>query len=322
MAMYLNHLKGFLTTLSYVVAVLAMGTLVTLLLTALGGQAQPETWRLDGGIKVLTDIKYAEIDGAVLRVNAVLPEESAAKPYPMVVYFHGGAWRTGNRRSGMRYLLPLARAGYACFSADYRLTSQARFPAQIHDCKAAVRWVREHAAEFNGDPDRIAVMGSSAGAHLALLLGLSHGDAQLEGTVGDCLDASSAVDLIVNWFGPCDLRSPDEMLDSWEQLIMTELLGALPSQVPDLAALASPVVFIDAADPPVLTIHGTADNTVPVEVSRLLDTQLGNAGIESEYIEVEGGGHGNFRFTSPNQDELIEMMIQFIDQHLKPAQPD
>ena len=132
MAMHLNHLKGFLTTLSYVVAVLAMGTLVTLLLTALGGQAQPETWRLEGGIKVLTDIKYAEVDGAVLRLNAVLPEESVAKPYPMVVYFHGGAWRTGNRRSGMRYLLPLARAGYVCFSADYRLTSQARFPAPIN----------------------------------------------------------------------------------------------------------------------------------------------------------------------------------------------
>ena len=319
--MHLSDLKGLLRTLAYMVAVLALGGTVTLLLTALGGQDQPETWRLADGITVLSDIQYVEVDGAVLRLNAVLPAESALKPYPMVVYFHGGAWRTGNRRSGMRYLLPLARAGYACFSVDYRLTHQARFPAQIYDCKSAVRWVRAHAAEFNGDPDRIAVMGSSAGGLLALLAGLSNGAAELEGEVGDCLDTSSDVQMIVNWFGPSDLRTPDEVLDNWEKLIMRELLGGLPSEVPDLAAMASPVAFIDAADPPVLIIHGTADETVPVESSRLLYAKLNDANVEVEYIEVEGGGHCNFRFTSPNQDELVEMMIEFLDQHFQPA-PD
>jgi acetyl esterase/lipase len=180
--------------------------------------------------------------------------------------------------------------------------------------------VREHASEFNGDPELIAVMGSSAGAHLALLLGLSNGAAELEGEVGDCLDTSSDVQLVVNWFGPSELRTPDDLLDGWEQLIMRELLGGLPSEVPNLAALASPVAFIDATDPPVLTIHGTADETVPVESSRLLYAALSEANVEADYIEVEGGGHGNFRFTSPNQAELIEMMIEFLDQHCKQAQ--
>lgn len=318
--MSFNHLKAHLRTLGYMLAVLGLGAIVTLLLTALGGQEQPESWHLADGTKILSDIQYTEVDGVALRLNAVLPPEPAHKPYPMVVYFHGGAWRTGNRRSGMRYLLPLARAGYACFSVDYRLTHQAQFPAQAFDCKSAVRWVRAHAGEYNGDPDHIAVMGSSAGGLLALLLGLSNGAAELEGEVGDCLDTSSDVQLTVNWFGPSDLRTPDDVLDKWEKMIMRELLGGLPSELPELAAMASPVTYIDANDPPVLIIHGTADETVPVETSRVLFSELDAANVEAEYIEVEGGGHGNFRFTSPNQDELIGMMVEFVDQHFMPAQ--
>jgi len=312
-----KQLEAGLRRAVYLLVVPALGFLAALILTGLGAQTEPETWRLADGVEVISDIPYARPADNVLRLNIVLPSEETAELRPVVVFVHGGAWRTGNRRSGMRYLLPLARAGYLGVSIDYRLTQQARFPAQLYDAKAAVRWVRAHIADYGGDPQRIAVAGSSAGAQLALLLGLSNGEPELEGAVGDELDTSSAVSLIVDWFGPSDLRYSDEQLDSWEQLIMRELLGGLPAEVPELAALASPITHIDAADPPVLIIHGTADETVPIALSQKLYEALKAAGVEAEYIEVPGGGHGFFRFTDPDQDELNNMMIDFLDRHFK-----
>jgi acetyl esterase/lipase len=299
------------------VAVPLLGILAAIILTGLGAQTNSETWRLSDGVQVLSDIPFARPADNLLRLNIVLPPEDSAELRPVVVYIHGGAWRTGNRRSGMRYLLPLARAGYIGISIDYRLTQQARFPAQIHDVKAAVRWVRAHIADYGGDPQRIAIAGSSAGAQLALLLGLSGGEPALEGAVGNELDESSTVSAIVDWFGPSDLRYADEQLDSWEQLIMQELLGGLPTEVPELAALASPITHVDSADPPVLIIHGTADETVPVELSQKLYAALQAAGVEAEYVEIPEGGHGFFRYTEPDQDELNAMMIDFLDRHLK-----
>lgn len=315
--MQLVNFRAVVGKLAYLAGVPLLGITVGLLLTGLGAQSEPETWRLADGVTVLSDIQYAGLDDTALYLNIVLPAEASAGPRPVVVYIHGGAWRTGDRRGGMRYLLPLARAGYLGVSIDYRLTQQARFPAQLHDCKAAVRWVRAHIAEYGGDPQRLAVAGSSAGGQLALLLGLTNGEPGLEGKVGDDLGVSSDVDLILDWFGPSDLRYSGELLDGWEQLIMRELLGGLPEELPELAALASPITHVDSSDPPVLIIHGTADETVPIELSRKLYTALEAVGVEAEFIEVPDGGHGFFRFTDPDQDELNSMMIDFLDRHLR-----
>jgi len=314
-----NQLPAALRRMVNLIVVPLLGILAAIILTGLGAQTDPETWRLADGVRVVSDIPYARPADNLLRLNIVLPPEDSAELRPVVVYIHGGAWRTGNRRSGMRYLLPLARAGYIGVSIDYRLSQQAHFPAQIFDAKAAVRWVRAHIADYGGDPQRIAIAGSSAGAQLALLLGLSNGEPELEGTVGSELDTSSEVSLIVDWFGPSDLRYSDAQLDGWEQMIMRELLGNLPAEAPELAALASPITHIDPADPPVLIIHGTADETVPVALSQKLYEALQAAGVEAEYIEVPGGGHGFFRYTEPDQDELNDMMIDFLDRYFGAA---
>jgi len=303
-----------LKTSAYITAVLLAGALTALLVTALQAAAPTvEAWQMPDGVRVIRDVEYARVNGQPLLVDIVMPPEKFSEPRPVVIFIHGGAWRAGDRRGGMRYLLPLARAGYTGFSIDYRLTNRARFPAQLHDCKAGVRWVRAHAAEYGAAPDWIGITGTSAGAHLAALVALSGGEPATEGDVGDCLDTSSKVQALVDWFGPTDLRYLGEDPDGWQKAILHELLGGLPSEVPELAALASPITHIDAGDPPVLIIHGDADKTVPVELSRVFHEALADADVEVEYIEVERGGHAKFRNTKPDQEDLVRLMIEFFD---------
>lgn len=141
--------------------------------------------------ETLRDIEYAVVDGISLKLDLVLPDAPSAKPAPLVVYIHGGAWISGDKSP--THAPAVLGPQYAVASVNYRLAQQAPFPAQIHDCKAAVRWLRAHAATYSIDPHRIGAWGSSAGGHLAALLGTSGGVAELEGTVGDCLGVSSTV---------------------------------------------------------------------------------------------------------------------------------
>jgi acetyl esterase/lipase len=303
-----------------VIAYVTTGALLVvasgLLVTALAAKGPPGYWRLPDGVVIERDIPFAEVDGRPLLLDVMIPATPADQPWPVAIFIHGGAWHAGDKSNGARYVLDLARAGYLGFSINYRLTQQAPFPAQIHDCKAAVRWVRAHAAEYGGDPNRIAVLGPSAGGHLATLLALSGGDAQLEGTVGDHLDVSSDVQVAANWFGPSDLRAGSEELQRWQRTVMRELLGALPEDVPEVAVAASPITYVDPGDPPLIIIHGDADPTVSVWQSQVLYRAASDAGVPTVYIEVPEGGHGQFRYTDPDHDELVARMIEFFDEQL------
>ncbi len=303
-----------------VIAYVATGALLVLasglLVTALAAKGPPGYWQLPDGVVIERDIPYAEVDGRPLLLDVTIPAAPEDQPWPVAIFIHGGAWHAGDKSNGARYVLDLARAGYLGFSINYRLTQQATFPAQIHDCKAAVRWVRAHAAEYGGDPDRIAVLGQSAGGHLATLLALSAGDPALEGAVGDFDYVSSEVQVAANWYGPSDLRSGSEALQRWQRVVMRELLGALPEEVPELAAAASPITYVDSGDPPLIIIHGDADPTVSVWQSQVLHRAVSDAGVPAVYIEVPAGGHGQFRYTDPDQDELVAAMIAFFDEQL------
>lgn len=289
-----------------------------LLILAAARNCDGVTLGLPGGGKLTPNAVYATVDGHELKLDIITPPESG-KERPIVVFFHGGAWRSGDKSAGARYLLPLVNAGYIGVTANYRLSREADFPAQIYDCKAAVRWVRYHARDFGGDPNRIAAIGSSAGGHLAALLGTSGGVFVLEGAVGENTNVSSEVQAVVNWFGPTDLTMLSDNLNAWHLEVLCELLGGDPTNQQELTQIASPVTYIDANDPPVLIIHGDADSTVPVEQSRAFNAALLSAGVAVKYIEVPGGGHGRFHGTSPNQAELIQEMIAFLDKCLGSA---
>ena len=265
--------------------------------------------------RFITDVRYAEGAGKYHLMDVLAPGAKLDKPVPVLVFIHGGAWRAGDKARSRKMLQPVVKAGYVGVTVNYRLSGTAKFPAQIEDCKAAVRFVRKHAPEWGGDPDRIGVYGTSAGGHLAALLGVSNGAAELEGSLGET-DASSDVQAVCDWFGPADLTTfHGEAPRSVE--MVSQLLGGDPKDKPDAARLASPVTYVDKSDPPFLIIHGDNDPTVPVGQSRALYEKLAAAKVDAELVIVPGGGHGDFRGCTPDFDGLMEKMIEFFDTRLK-----
>lgn len=297
-----------------------LATVFLILLQALVAplQAQPRSrpqhpWRQFQNIRVTRDIVYAEIDGIQLKLDAYEPKTRGDHHLPMIVFIHGGGWRRGDKMGGARFMPALINSGYVGFSINYRLTDVARFPAQIEDCKAAIRWIRKNSADFNGDPNRIGVFGTSAGGHLSALVGTSGDVKELEGQVG-VTGISSSVQAVCDWFGPTDFTVIGRSSQGKDALL--GLFGRWPDEVMSLAKRASPITYVDNNDPPFLMIHGTEDSLVPVEQSRRFLRALKNAGVEAELVEVPGGGHGRFRDTSPDQQELVQKMLTFFTSHL------
>lgn len=246
--------------------------------------------------EVLKDVEYASVDGISLKLDLYLPDGRSEGPIPLVIWIHGGGWRAGSKAPtrAPRTLGP----DYAVASIDYRLTDRAIFPAQIHDCKAAVRWLRAHAEEYGLDPERFGAWGSSAGGHLVALLGTSGGVGELEGTVGDHLEISSRVQAVCDYYGPTDFPALLDQPSLIDRRMPTSpeslLLGGLIVDLPELAALASPVTHVDASDPPFLIVHGDNDRTVPYQQSVDLHQALADAGVEATLHLVGRAGHGGF----------------------------
>jgi acetyl esterase/lipase len=242
------------------------------------------------GTRVHLGLPYAAIPGIrPLELDLYLPP-AAGGPVPVVVFLHGGGWRLGSRHGAgpaFQGVSPspfeqIARAGIAVASIDYRLTGEATWPAQLHDAKAAVRWLRTRAVELGLDPWRIAAWGESAGGHLAELLGLVT-DPALEGDVG-VRGASSQVAAVVAWYAPSDVAAvaTDTGADPADPSTReAQLLGAPPVSVPELAAQASPITHVSGDAPPFLLLHGEADRLVPFVQSVRLHTALVEAGADA-----------------------------------------
>ncbi|MCH2132853.1 MAG: alpha/beta hydrolase [Phycisphaerales bacterium] len=271
--------------------------------------------------RVLKDVPYAGDQNPRHRLNLFLPGTSDT-PVPLVVFIHGGGWQSGHYRSGEAMLRPLVATGrYAGASIGYRLTDEAQWPAQIHDCKAALRFLRANAAQWNIDPDRIAVMGPSAGGHLSAMMGTSAGVESMQGDVGDHDDVSDRVTCVVDLFGPTDLVKMDAQAPPGARLKHdaprspeSRLLGAPLQTVPERAATANPITYITPDDPPFLIIHGSQDAVVPYPQSVMLDAALDKAKVDTIFITVKDGGHGGRGF-----DELKPRIRAFLDRHLHGA---
>lgn len=244
---------------------------------------------------VVDNLVYRKIGDRELRADLYLPKNPKGK-VPLILCIHGGGWSRGNKKQCPA--LPMVKEGYAVASIQYRLTDEAPFPAQIEDCKAAVRWLRSIAPKYGFDPDRIGVWGHSSGAHLAALLGTSGGVAALEGK-GDNADFSSRVQAVCEISGPADLvqmyhdvsASSSEMAPD-AKAALEALIGGKLEAKKDVAIAASPITYISKDDPPFLIIHGDEDATVPVNQSRLFATALKKAGVPVTLDVVAGRGHG------------------------------
>lgn len=254
------------------------------------------------------DIEYARVGDLSLRLDLHLPE---ARNPPVVVYVHGGAWRAGSK-SDVPVAGLLAR-GFAIASVDYRLSTQARFPAQIHDIKAAIRFLRAKAGSLGINTAKMALIGSSAGGHLAALAGVSTGNQKLEGRVGGHLDQSSAVSAVVSFYGASNLESilgqSTEFGLSVRVPALKLLLGDLPEKVPALAKLASPVAHLDRSDPPLVLLHGDADPQMPPAQSAELAKAAAGQGVRVKLVTLPGSKHGGPEFYD---DERLKMVAEFL----------
>lgn len=268
-------------------------------------------WAIHVSLCAAETHEFATVDGISLKLDLHRP---AAKIPPLLVYVHGGAWRAGSREDVP--VLDLVNHGFAIASVDYRLSTQALFPAQIHDIKAAIRFLRAKADELRIDASRIAIIGSSAGGHLAALTGVSNGHAELEGTVGTHLDQSSRIDAIVSFYGASNLQSilgqSTEFGLGVRIPALKLLLGDLPERVPALAKLASPVSHLDVNDPSLLLIHGDADPQMPLAQSEELQRACEAAKIRSKLITLPGSKHGGAEFYDTKRLNLIADFLRKI----------
>jgi len=258
------------------------------------------------------DIEYARADSISLRLDLYFPG-IARPPYPLVVWIHGGGWRAGNKAPLPPHAATLLERGYAVASINYRLSGQAIWPAQIHDCKGAIRWLRAHAPEYNLDPRRIGVWGSSAGGHLVAMLGTSMNVETLEGVVGGNLAFSSDVQAVCDWYGPSDLLTMGGWHDNPDSP-EAKLIGGPVQDNPGKAWAASPVAYVNGDEPPFLIMHGTKDKTVPFSQSEELRDSLLQHGVDVIFHPVEGAGHGGKLFRT---DSVLQVIHAFFDRHLK-----
>lgn len=252
--------------------------------------------------QVVTEIEFARVGERSLKLDLYLPDSEVKNP-PLIVYVHGGAWRAGSRDKVP--VTALVDAGFAIASVDYRLSPEAVFPAQVHDIKAAIRFLRANADGHGYDASRIAIAGSSAGGHLAALVGVTNRHPALEGDVGENGDQSSDVQAIVSFYGASNLttilsQSTPHGL-SVRVPALELLLGGAPEKKSSLAELASPVFQIDAEDPPLLLIHGDQDPQMPVNQSLELVGAYEKAGAPVRLEIVHGGAHGGEGFYTADQ---------------------
>ena len=251
-----------------------------------------------------------------LKLGMLKAETEKEQPRPVLLWLCGGAWIDVNKDVWMPELVPFAKEGFAVVSVEYRLSHEAKFPAQIEDVKAAIRYLRAHAEQYNIDPNRIAIMGESAGGYLSILAGTTGNTDRFD--VGDNLDFSSTVQAVVDWYGPVDFLAFDTFSKEkgrGDSVISPEaiLLGYNTALEHETAVAACPLSYLSENTPPFLILHGTEDNVVPIEQSMSLYEELRAKGIDVTFLQIEGAGHATDHFV---QSELIERILQFLKSHL------
>jgi len=277
------------------------------------------------GTKVERDIVYARVGDRELLLDLYLPPKGPAQ-LPVIVWVHGGGWRSGSKGSAGR-ARPMLNRGYAVVDVGYRLSGEAIFPAQLEDCKAAVRWVRANAAKYSLDPDRIGAWGSSAGGHLVAFLGTA-GDVREFDTKANS-EYSSRVQAVCDWFGPTDFLQMDkhslegsrlihDAPDSPESLLVGGPIQNEPYRA--IARKASPITYVTKDDPPFLIMHGDKDMSVPLHQSELLYDALKKVGVDATLHVVKGAGHG-LRGGEESSEKLFEIVADFFDRNVKTQKP-
>lgn len=256
---------------------------------------------------VFRDIEYAVYQGRSMQLDIYLP--STEGPYPLIVWFHGGAFRMGNRTWIEQGATDQVSRGYALASVSYSFSQTAQWPVQAYQIKAAIRWLRAHAANYNVDPDKFIAWGMSAGGHLASIVGTSGDVKSLEDLSLGNSQYSSRVQAVVSWYGPTDFLQMGGSHDNANSP-ESELVGCPVQTCPEKVARANPMTYITPDDPPLYIMHGTGDNSVPHSQSVILYEALQQAGVTATLISLPDYAHGDPRF---NTGSRIVGIQEFLD---------
>lgn len=274
--------------------------------------------KLPDSIRLEADIQYAGNNARSQRLNLLLPKTPKGdKPLPVILYIQGSAWMASQPAGGQAYLAKYVVDGeYIGVGVGHRTSGEAVWPAQIHDVKAAVRWLRGNAKKYNIDPDKIGAIGNSSGGHLVSALGTTGGVKELEGDLGEFKNLSSRVQCVVDEFGPSDIAEMQNYPSSVNHDLPSspegKLIGGRVSEKKDLAKAASPVTYAKADSPPFLILHGNKDNVVPFNQSERMYAALKKAGVECYFVTVDGGGHGGW-----SNPEIYKLERAFFDKCLR-----
>lgn len=261
------------------------------------------------GVTVTKDIEYGKVGERALQLDLYTPT-GLTKPAPALIFIHGGGWKSGNRHDYHCYCLPFAKRGYVVATISYRFAQDAPYPACVQDAKCAVRWMRANAAANHVDPNRIVVLGGSAGGYLSLMVGYTAGVPELEGDGGNP-GVSSAVQAVVDLYGPTDLAAPEAQKASE----VTGLLATTFDKNPDLFTKASPLTYVKPGIPPTLILHGTIDETVQIGQSDRLADKLKEVGAPYQYERFEGWPH-TMDLAKDVNTRCQWFIIHFLKKHL------
>ncbi|HIA73908.1 MAG TPA: alpha/beta hydrolase [Gemmatimonadetes bacterium] len=290
------------------------GTFSALILAALvvfpsGALAQiddTQAWasHLSNQYRVLPNVTYLTASNRDNKVDLYLPRGTDG-PAPVLVYIHGGGWVGGSKESSVLRLVPWMEMGWAVVNVQYRLGEVSLAPAAVEDCLCALRWIIRNAGNYNIDPERIVVTGNSAGGHLALTTGMVPASAGLD---GQCPGSETlSVAAIINWYGITDVG---DLLDGPNtKSYAVEWMGSMPNRF-EIADRVSPLTYVRAGLPPILTIHGDADPTVPYQHGVQLHEELTKVGVSNQLHTVPGGRHGGFN--RPETIAIFETIQEFL----------
>ena len=280
--------------------------------------AHERTEPVPPGVVARRDLAYVADGHQKQKLDLYLPENAATgEPLPVVVWVHGGGWRGGSKNRCPPLKAGFVGRGYAVASVGYRLSGAAPFPAQIEDCRAAIRWLRAHAEEYHLDRNRVGVWGASAGGHLVALLGTAGDEVAFD--VGDHFEESAKVQAVCDYYGPSDFAA-FAATPGYEHVAVRpdspvyQLFGGPASGKSELAKEASPIEYVSADDPPFLIVHGTDDRVVPLSQSERLHDALTKAGVPSTLVTLPDTGHGGGAFNKP---AVRKTVAEFFDRHLR-----